>query len=234
MIKTLNGNQFSLGTISSSHAVIGFDSLHSTVLTLRADTIESNATFLLNGFLRTASLAVSDGDSKQMLMGSNTVAYFESGSSDGTEIKIVNQSSSPYSFAGLTLAQGNVVNRITSYSGNSANSYLSGTLAFESNSPEGMLFSLTTGQGRALGDVRFSFDSQESLTISSNSISIAKAIILRGMTDNDMFAIENPVEGTIINNTTRKSLFYYKGNKWFEIMMKPLKKQKKKLLNKPL
>jgi hypothetical protein len=234
IIKSMNGNQFSFGTVNSSEAIIGFDKIASTTLTLRADTIESSGIFVQNGILKTTALAVYNGELNQISLGNNTVAYFESSSPNGTQIQIVNQSPSRHAFAGITLTQGDVTSRIISYSNNNINSLFSGALAIESNSPDGMVFSLSSDINKIIGGIHFVFDSQETLTINANSVSIATAFILRGITENEMLAIRNPEEGTLINNNTRKSLVYYNGVEWFEVMMKPIGRKKKKIVNQSL
>lgn len=220
VIKSSNDNSFALGTINSSIATLGFDNPLGTVLSLKAGTIETN------GVLMTHGLSVFDGDSDQLKSAQDAIAYFVSNNSEGTNIQIVNGSSNTNAFAGVTFIQGNISNRIATYSNNNGLSYLSDAFAFESNSPSGMVFTVNSNLNVEPGRIRFMFDSKASVTITATSISIANALLLQGITEEQMFEL-NPQEGTIINNTDRKKLLYNDGNEWYEIQMKPIKVQNK-------
>jgi hypothetical protein len=216
IIKPSDDNSFVLGTINSSTALVGFRNTAGTVLTLKADVIETTGVFSTSG------LTVFDSDKDKLNHTENALAYFVSNNSDGTNIQIINGSSSVNAFAGVTFTQGNISNRIATYSNSNGPSYLNDAFGFESNSPSGMVFAVNSNLNVEQGRIRFMFDSKASVTITAKSISIANALLLQGITEEEMDKFD-PQEGTIINNTDRKKLLYNDGKEWFEIQMKPIR-----------
>jgi hypothetical protein len=138
--------------------------------------------------------------------------------------------SSSTAYAALTLSQNGSLNRIISYSSNYANSSLSGAFGIETNSSNGIVFSLNSDNNKEPGSVHVLFDSKEYVTINARSVSIANAFVLRPVTDDEMFQMPNPEPGTIINNGSRKQLFYFNGKDWCQFRMKAVKAKKKRAL----
>jgi len=152
----------------------------------------------------------------------NALAYFISNDSRGSNIQIINESSSANAFAGVTFTQGNISNRIATYSNSNGLSNLNDAFAFESNSPSGMVFAVNSNLNVEPGSIRFMFDSKASVTITAKAISIANALLLQSITEEQMLQLDAK-EGTVINNSDRKKLLYNNGKDWFEIQMKPIK-----------
>ncbi|HEX7903428.1 MAG TPA: hypothetical protein VF487_06090 [Chitinophagaceae bacterium] len=218
IIRSSDNNSFAVGTISGSNALVGFRNPAGTVLALKADEIETSGVFTTQG------LTVLNGDKDQLKKTQDAIAYFVSNNSEGTNIQIINGSTSTNAFTGVTFTQGNVSNRIATYPNNNGLSYLNDAFAFESNSPSGMVFTVNSNLNVEPGRIRFLFDSKAAVTITATSLSVANALLLQGITDEQMLEL-NPQEGTIVNNTDRKKLLYNDGNEWYEILMKPIKVQ---------
>lgn len=138
IIRSSDDNSFASGIINSSTAFVGFRNPTGTVLTLKADLIETSGVF------STPSLTVFNGDKDELKHIENALAYFISNDSKGSNIQIINESSSANAFAGVTFTQGNISNRIATYSNNNGLSYLKDAFAFESNSSSGMAFAVNS------------------------------------------------------------------------------------------
>jgi hypothetical protein len=216
-IKSVNGNNFSIGTLSASQGFIGFEHTDGTTIQLSAANLITSGNFSHNGLFNTNSLMVSNGSLDGVKIDNNVMAGFISYDPNGGVVEINNVSSSSNAFTALALSQGTINSRVVTYSINSK-VYLPGSFSFETNSPNGMLFTIDNALNGSSA-FHYSIASKELFTISAKWTSIANALHLEPISEDQMLQLDYP-DATLVNNGSRKKIMFCDGTDWYEVEMK--------------